>query len=128
MRTDVRDQTEPTQQARYPSVLPGWRILLAAASPALPALFGSPRPDLLVLSYLLFAGHLPVLWAKHQPVLDLACVAAGFVLRAVAGGVAVGIPTSTWFLTVTAASAMFVVSGNATANWCRKVYPEPAAV
>ena len=43
--------------------------------------------------------------------LDLACVAAGFVLRAVAGGVAVGIPTSTWFLTVTAASAMFVVSG-----------------
>lgn len=83
---------------------------LAAASLALPALFGSPRLDLLVLSYLLLQVTY-VLWAKHQPVLDLACVAAGFVLRAVAGGVAVGIPTSTWFLTVTAASAMFVVSG-----------------
>ena len=85
-------------------------ICLAAASLALPALFGSPRLDLLVLSYLLLQV-IYVLWAKHQPVLDLACVAAGFVLRAVAGGVAVGIPTSTWFLTVTAASAMFVVSG-----------------
>jgi decaprenyl-phosphate phosphoribosyltransferase len=85
-------------------------ICLAAASLALPALFGSPRLDLLVLSYLLLQVTY-VLWAKHQPVLDLACVAAGFVLRAVAGGVAVGIPTSTWFLTVTAASAMFVVSG-----------------
>jgi len=85
-------------------------VLLALASLALPALFGSPRLDLLVLSYLLLQV-IYVLWAKHQPVLDLACVAAGFVLRAVAGGVAVGIPTSTWFLTVTAASAMFVVSG-----------------
>lgn len=83
---------------------------LAAVSLLLPALFGSPNLDVLILSYLLLQ-ILYVAWAKHQPVLDLACVAAGFVLRAVAGGVAVGIPVSTWFLTVTAASAMFVVTG-----------------
>lgn len=83
---------------------------LAVASLALPALFGSPNLDLLILSYLLLQ-LIYVSWAKHQPVMDLASVAAGFVLRAVAGGVAVGIPTSTWFLTVTAAAAMFVVSG-----------------
>ncbi|HPQ84577.1 MAG TPA: decaprenyl-phosphate phosphoribosyltransferase [Actinomycetota bacterium] len=64
----------------------------------------------------LVAGYLGlqaiyVAWAKHQPVLDLASVAAGFVIRAIAGGVAVGIPTSTWFMTVTAATAFFVVSG-----------------
>ena len=64
----------------------------------------------------LVAGYLGlqaiyVAWAKHQPVLDLASVAAGFVIRAIAGGVAVGFPTSTWFMTVTAATAFFVVSG-----------------
>ncbi len=85
-------------------------IALAAVSLILPLLFGSPNLDILILTYLLLQV-LYVFWAKHQPVLDLACIAAGFVLRAVAGGVAVGIPTSTWFLTVTAASAMFVVSG-----------------
>lgn len=85
-------------------------IALAVASLALPAVFGSPQLSLLILSYLLLQV-VYVFWAKHQAVLDLACVAAGFVLRAVAGGVAVGIPTSTWFLTVTAASAMFVVAG-----------------
>src|SRR5699024_2067954 len=39
---------------------------------------------------------------KHQPVVDLAIVAAGFLLRAVAGGVAAGLPLSQWFLLVTA--------------------------
>ena len=84
--------------------------LLGVAALVIPILFGSPSLTLLVLAYLLLQV-VYVSWAKHQPVLDLACVAAGFVLRAVAGGVAVGIPVSTWFLTVTAASAMFVVSG-----------------
>jgi len=84
--------------------------LSAAAALVVPAALGSPDLSLLVLTYLLLQA-VYVSWAKHQPVLDLACVAAGFVLRAVAGGVAVGIPVSTWFLTVTAASAMFVVSG-----------------
>jgi decaprenyl-phosphate phosphoribosyltransferase len=84
--------------------------LLALAALALPVLLGSPNLSVLILAYLLLQVFY-VFWGKHQPVIDLACVAAGFVLRAVAGGVAVGIPTSTWFLTVTAASAMFVVSG-----------------
>ncbi|MEZ5184668.1 MAG: decaprenyl-phosphate phosphoribosyltransferase [Candidatus Nanopelagicales bacterium] len=88
----------------------GTAIALTVLALALPAVFGSPQLSGLVLSYLLLQV-VYVLWAKHQAVLDLACVAAGFVLRAVAGGVAVGIPTSTWFLTVTAASAMFVVAG-----------------
>ncbi len=84
--------------------------LLAAGALVLPFLLGSPGLTLLVLGYLLLQVFY-VFWAKHQPVLDLACVAAGFVLRAVAGGVACSIPASTWFLTVTAASAMFIVSG-----------------
>src|SRR6185312_17304170 len=33
-------------------------------------------------------------WLKHQPVLDICIVASGFLLRAVAGGAATGIPLS----------------------------------
>jgi decaprenyl-phosphate phosphoribosyltransferase len=51
------------------------------------------------------------LWLKHEPVLDIAIVASGFVFRAVAGGVATKIPLSQWFLIVTAAGSLFVVAG-----------------
>ena len=85
-------------------------VALAVAAVVGPALLGSTDLPLLILAYLVLQA-VYITWAKHQPVLDLASVAAGFVLRAVAGGVASNISISTWFLTVTAASAMFVVAG-----------------
>jgi decaprenyl-phosphate phosphoribosyltransferase len=51
------------------------------------------------------------LWLKHEPVIDLVAVAAGFVLRAVAGAAATGIPTSSWFLVVVSLGSLFVVAG-----------------
>ena len=51
------------------------------------------------------------LWLKHEPVIDLAAVAAGFVLRAIAGGVATGVPISDWFLIVAGAGSLFIVTG-----------------
>ncbi len=48
---------------------------------------------------------------KHEPVFDLACVASGFVLRAIAGGVATGLAISQWFLIVASFGAMLIVSG-----------------
>ena len=39
---------------------------------------------------------------KNQPVLDLAVVASGFLLRGIAGGVAAGLLLSQWFLLVAA--------------------------
>ena len=51
------------------------------------------------------------LWLKHEPVIDLAAVAAGFVLRAIAGGVATGVPLSDWFLIVAGAGSLFIVTG-----------------
>jgi decaprenyl-phosphate phosphoribosyltransferase len=50
-------------------------------------------------------------WLKHEAVLDLAAVAAGFVLRAIAGGVAVGVDISPWFLIVAGAASFFIVTG-----------------
>ena len=51
------------------------------------------------------------LWLKHEAVIDLAAVASGFVLRAIAGGVATGVRLSDWFLIVAGAGSLFVVTG-----------------
>jgi decaprenyl-phosphate phosphoribosyltransferase len=51
------------------------------------------------------------LWLKHEPVVDLGAVAAGFVLRAVAGGVATNVALSNWFLIVAGAGSLFIVTG-----------------
>ena len=48
---------------------------------------------------------------KNEPILDLACVSAGFVLRAVAGGVATGGPLSNWFLIVASFGSLLIVTG-----------------
>ena len=50
-------------------------------------------------------------WLKHEPVFDIVSVAAGFVLRAIAGGTATGVPISQWFYIVTSAGALFMVVG-----------------
>ncbi|MGB4916696.1 MAG: decaprenyl-phosphate phosphoribosyltransferase [Propionicimonas sp.] len=51
------------------------------------------------------------LFWKHQPIIDLAMVAAGFLLRAVAGGVASGLVLSQWFLLVASFGSLFMVAG-----------------
>lgn len=48
---------------------------------------------------------------KDMAIIDLAVVAAGFVLRAVAGGVATGVDISGWFLIVACFGALFMVTG-----------------
>jgi decaprenyl-phosphate phosphoribosyltransferase len=50
-------------------------------------------------------------YLKHVPVVDLAMVASAYLLRAIAGGVATGIPLSQWFLLVAAFGSFFMVSG-----------------
>lgn len=48
---------------------------------------------------------------KNVPVLDIVAVAAGFVLRAVGGAAAAGVPISEWFFIVTSFGALFMVTG-----------------
>lgn len=48
---------------------------------------------------------------KHQAVLDLAIVASGFLLRAIAGGLAAEVPLSQWFLLVAGFGSLFMVAG-----------------
>jgi len=51
------------------------------------------------------------LWLKHMPILDIVAVAAGFVLRAIGGATATGLPISEWFFIVTSFGALFMVTG-----------------
>ncbi|MDR1852978.1 MAG: decaprenyl-phosphate phosphoribosyltransferase [Propionibacteriaceae bacterium] len=51
------------------------------------------------------------LWLKYLPIFDLAIVATGFLLRAIAGGAALEIPLSQWFLLVAAFGSLFMVAG-----------------
>ncbi|WP_068272561.1 decaprenyl-phosphate phosphoribosyltransferase [Aldersonia kunmingensis] len=48
---------------------------------------------------------------KHQAVLDICIVSSGFLLRAVAGGVAAEIPLSQWFLLIMAFGSLFMAAG-----------------
>jgi decaprenyl-phosphate phosphoribosyltransferase len=63
-----------------------------------------------LLSYLaLTTAYTLVL--KHQPVYDIVAVAAGFVLRAIAGAAATDVPISEWFFIVTSFGALLMVVG-----------------
>jgi decaprenyl-phosphate phosphoribosyltransferase len=53
---------------------------------------------------------------KHQPIYDLAAVSAGFVLRALAGAVAVPVPVSQWFLIVATFGSLLMVTGKRVAE------------
>lgn len=48
---------------------------------------------------------------KHQPVIDIALVSSGFMLRTMAGGVAAGIVLSQWFLLIAAFGSLFMAAG-----------------
>ena len=56
------------------------------------------------------------LWLKRIAVVDIVTVAAGFVIRAVAGAVTTGVPISDWFLIVASFGSLFVVTGKRTAE------------
>lgn len=83
--------------------------LLAAA--AVTAGF-AVRPEFgwTVVAYLL-ATLTYSLWLKHEPVLELALLAIGFLLRAIAGGTATAIPISSWFLLVAGFGSLFMAAG-----------------
>jgi decaprenyl-phosphate phosphoribosyltransferase len=83
-------------------------VVLAAAGLAIAALV-TPALAGVGAAYLLLTGSY-TLWWREVPVADIAAVAGGFVLRAVAGGVATDVAVSRWFLIVTSFGALFLVS------------------
>ncbi len=65
----------------------------------------------LTLTVYLVVQVLYSVYLKHLPVVDLAVVASGFLLRAIAGGVATRIELSQWFLLVAAFGSFYMIAG-----------------
>ncbi|MET8895312.1 decaprenyl-phosphate phosphoribosyltransferase [Streptomyces albogriseolus] len=84
-------------------------ITLGVLAPAAAALLCPPELAALLTGYLVMQLAYCVS-LKHVLVVDLAVVTAGFVMRAVAGGLALGIPLSRWFLITTGFGALFMVA------------------
>ena len=83
--------------------------VLAVLAPALAAWLCSPAVCALLTAYIgMQLAYCVSL--KHVLVVDLAVVTTGFLMRAMAGGLALGIPLSRWFLITTGFGALFMVA------------------
>ncbi len=117
---DVRDRAgdaaHPTKRHRP---IASGRVTPAAATAVATVLLGlavfapvvAGRPNLAVVVAVYVAATTAYsLGLKRVAVLELAIVASGFVLRAIAGAVAVDVPVSRWFLIVVSAGAFHLVA------------------
>jgi decaprenyl-phosphate phosphoribosyltransferase len=116
------DRLHPTKRSRpiAAGLLPmplAWAsaAVLAAAALVATALVSGATLTLVVGTYVVISLAYS-LGLKRVPVIEMACVGSGFVLRAMAGGAAVHVPLSPWFLLVTSFGALFVVGGKRSAE------------
>ncbi len=87
-------------------------VTAAVAALVAVALAALVDPDLLATVLVYLALQLAYArWLKHVAVVDIAIVSSGFLLRAIAGGVAADVPLSQWFLLVAAFGSLFMVAG-----------------
>ncbi|UOY01192.1 decaprenyl-phosphate phosphoribosyltransferase [Blastococcus sp. PRF04-17] len=120
----VNDSIDVEEDRRHPrkrfrpiaaGIVPRWLAVALAVvlfAVALVAAVVFTRPQLAwVLGTYVVLQLAYCLGLKNQPVLDLAVVASGFLLRGIAGGVAAGLLLSQWFLLVAAFGSLFMVAG-----------------
>jgi decaprenyl-phosphate phosphoribosyltransferase len=117
---DVRDveadRQHPTKQFRpiAAGVVPAWlayctAVVLGAAALGISWL---ASPNLVVVIAIYIAMQLAYCFGlKHQAVLDICIVSSAYLIRAIAGGAATGIPLSQWFLLVMTFGSLFMVAG-----------------
>jgi decaprenyl-phosphate phosphoribosyltransferase len=117
---DVRDVEEdrrhPKKQHR--PIAAGVVSPFAAVATAIVLLTAAPLIGLLATTQLtivvLVYEGLSLLYClalKDEPVIDIAIVASGFLLRAIAGGAATDISLSQWFLLAASFGSLFMASG-----------------
>jgi decaprenyl-phosphate phosphoribosyltransferase len=110
------DRAHPTKRNRpiAAGIVPAPLALVVAAvllAGALALSFLASGQLTIVLAVYIAVQLAYCFWLKHQPVLDICIVASGFLLRAIAGGAATGIPLSQWFLLTAGFGSLFMVAG-----------------
>jgi decaprenyl-phosphate phosphoribosyltransferase len=75
------------------------------------------------LGYVALTLSYTLLW-RHVAVIDIVVVAGGFVLRALAGGVAAPVTLSRWFVLVVTSAALFIAAGKRHAELMRTSHPD----
>jgi 4-hydroxybenzoate polyprenyltransferase len=115
LRDRDADRRHPTKRHKRPiaaglvsvgeaKVMLGVLVVVLAAGGAL-----MPRAGAVIAAYLLLnVGY--SLGMKHMPVLDLFCIATGFVLRVYAGAVAISVALSSWMLITTLSLALYLAT------------------
>ncbi|MDP9416828.1 MAG: decaprenyl-phosphate phosphoribosyltransferase, partial [Actinomycetota bacterium] len=110
-RLHPRKRRRPIARGDVPVGVAKWTgVALLLAAVLLPTLLAYHALGACIASYTLLTAMYSR-WLKHEPVVDLAVVAAGFLLRAMAGGLAADLPLSPWFLTVASFASLYVVAG-----------------
>lgn len=110
------DRQHPTKRFRpiAAGVVPEWlaystSVVLAAAALGI-SLLASVNLTVVIAVYI--AMQLAYCFGlKHQAVLDICIVSSAYLIRAIAGGAAAGIPLSQWFLLVMTFGSLFMVAG-----------------
>ncbi|MGO9971490.1 MAG: decaprenyl-phosphate phosphoribosyltransferase [Solirubrobacteraceae bacterium] len=131
---DVRDAPEDRRHPRKryrpvaageldPSAALGAGAVMMLAGLALCAFL---RPLLLLVGvgYVALTLSYTLFWRRIL-VLDVVAIAGGFVLRAIAGGVAAPVTLSSWFVLVVTFVAVFVAAGKRHAELCRSAETRP---
>jgi decaprenyl-phosphate phosphoribosyltransferase len=117
---DVRDveadREHPTKRFRpiAAGVVPEWLAFVAAAALGVAALCvaWTLNPNLALVMAVYIGIQLAYCFGlKHQAVIDICIVSSAYLVRAIAGGVAAGIPLSQWFLLMMAFGSLFMVAG-----------------
>lgn len=110
-RVHPKKRQRPVASGALPArtaVLAG--LVLVAAAIGLAVFLATWQLAVVLACYVTLTGAYTVR-LKEIAVIELAVVASGFVLRAVAGAAAVRVPVSQWFLIVTSFGALFLVLG-----------------
>jgi decaprenyl-phosphate phosphoribosyltransferase len=110
------DRQHPTKRFRpiAAGVVPEWlaytlAVVLAGASLGISWLV---TPNLAVVMAIYITIQLAYCFGlKHEAVIDICIVSSGFLIRAIAGGVAANVPLSQWFLLVMAFGSLFMAAG-----------------
>ncbi|MEV0674631.1 decaprenyl-phosphate phosphoribosyltransferase [Mycobacterium sp. NPDC050441] len=110
------DRQHPTKRFRpiaagvvSPALAYSLAIALAATTLAISAAVAPPLALVIVVYLAIQLGY--CFGLKHQAVLDICIVSSAYLMRAIAGGAATGIPLSQWFLLVMAFASLFMVAG-----------------